>query len=271
MNRTASPKKEIPPDIYTKQYYMTDNEGCWEYTKDLDANMHHKYKRPLELAEIKPDDHVLDIGCGRGELIYYALKQQAATAMGIDYSQAAIDLAQQTILRLPIDMQKKAEARVADVVQYTFPRKYDVIFMIDVAEHLFDWQLVATFQKIYELLNDNGRLILVTPNIYYEKYLQPLKKFLDIPFRLIKWPLRILRRKYKPKNFAELCQKIFSIKTDRGAVNRMMHANVLTPKRLKEFLSDFQTIIRCEDHSRNPISLLLCRYWGLNIVAVAKK
>jgi SAM-dependent methyltransferase len=271
MNKSAIEKKEIPSEIYTTQYYLTDNEGCWEYTRNLDTNIHHKYKRPLELAQIKPGDHILDIGCGRGELIYYALKQQAATAMGIDYSQAAIDLAQQTILRLPTDMQKKAEARVADVVKYAFPRKYDVIFMIDVAEHLFDWQLVETFKKIYELLNDNGRLIIVTPNLYYEKYLQPLKKFLDIPFRLFKWPLRILRGNYKPKNVSELCQKIFSIKTDRGEINRMMHANVLTPKRLKLFLSDFKTTIRCEDHSQNPVSLLLSPYWGLNIVAVAQK
>ena len=80
----------IPPHIYTREYYLTDNEGCHEYAKGLDTHVHDKFERALRLANIQPGEHVLDVGCGRGELVYYAIRKDANHALGIDYSEAAI-------------------------------------------------------------------------------------------------------------------------------------------------------------------------------------
>lgn len=46
-------EKVISPDFYTREYYLTDNEGCEEWRQGLDINMHDKFERCLNLAQIK--------------------------------------------------------------------------------------------------------------------------------------------------------------------------------------------------------------------------
>ncbi len=263
-------KEKIPADIYTKSYYLTDNEGCLEYAGDLDAHMHPKFQRALEIADIKPGENVLDVGCGRGELLYYCVRK-GAKALGLDYSQSAVDIARQTINRLPEELRSRAAAHVGEAESFNYPDKYDVIFFIEITEHMHDWQLERAFRKFDSILTDKGRIIIMTPNYLYERYLQPVKKFLDIPARFFKWPMRIARGKYKPASFGELMVRIFSIKTDRGELNRKMHCNVIYPARMRALLKDFDTTVRCEDPSLAPISLLLKKWMGREIVAIARK
>ncbi|MBF0522851.1 MAG: class I SAM-dependent methyltransferase [Candidatus Omnitrophica bacterium] len=261
---------EVPADIYDKNYYLTDNEGFREYTKGLDRQMHSKYQQALELGAPKAGDIVLDIGCGRAELVYYCAKRQCK-ALGIDYSQAAIDIAQGTLKQLPPELQKIARVQVADVVKTQFPDKYNVVFMIDIVEHMYDWQLQSAFEKINAILAEDGRLIISTPNYYYEKYLSPLKRMLDIPFLMVKIPLRVLRGKFKPTSFIEVVRKIFRVWPDRGATGKQMHVNVMTPGILRKYFKDFDAKVYCHDPSVNPLTFLLRKWWGREIVVIARK
>lgn len=262
-------KKEVSSVLYDKSYFLTDNEGCREYEAGLEKNIHPKFDTALKIANPKRGDAVLDIGCGRGELLYYTAKR-GARALGIDYSRAAIEIAEKTIERLPENLRRLAKAEVGDIVTYGFEEKYDIIFMIETAEHMYDWQLEEAFGKVKSILKNTGCLIILTPNHYYEKYLSPIKLIMNIPLNLFKWPLRILRNKYKPKNPGELLQKIFRIKIDRGELNNAMHVNVTTPVKLKTLLSEFDTEIKCLDNSKNFISLLTQKWWGRDIMVVAK-
>ena len=142
--------------------------------------------------------------------------------------------------------------------------------MVDIVEHMYEWQLKESLKKIKEMLNDRGRLIITTPNYYYDKYLFYIKRIFDIPSNISKWTLRILRGKYVPENFAEYLHKIFKFKVDRNSI-KSMHVNLLTPPKLKKLLNDFDADIRCEDHSRNPISLIAKKWWGREIIAIARK
>ena len=139
----------ISPDIYTHEYYLTDNEGCKEYHLGLDEHMHDKFERCLRLAQIKEGEYVLDVGCGRGELVYYAVKQGAAKALGVDYSSAAIDIAQETIKRLPTDLQNKADAVVCHSEDYEYPDTYDVIFFVEIAEHFVQHFLIQRLDEAH--------------------------------------------------------------------------------------------------------------------------
>lgn len=264
-------KKDIVnPELYSKSYYLTDNEGHSEYTSGINRHIHPKFNRALEIAKPSKADTVLDVGCGRGELLYYCAKN-GAKALGIDYSKAAIDISKEAIRNLPTNLQHLTQAEVADITSYNFKEKYTIIFMIEIAEHMHDWQLVKAFSKINEILDNNGRLIIMTPNYYYEKYLSPIKRLVEIPWNLIKIPLRILRGKYKPKTLKEIFCKIFRIKLDRGELNKMMHVNITTPNKIKKLLAAFDIEIRCEDHSKNIISLIMQKWWGRDIVVVATK
>ncbi|MFH1678187.1 MAG: class I SAM-dependent methyltransferase [Candidatus Omnitrophota bacterium] len=262
-------KKEVNPDLYNRQYYLTDNEGYKEYEKSFQIYIHPKFIRALTIANPAKGDNVLDIGCGRGELIYYCAKK-GANAFGIDYSKAAVEITQETLRKLPAELQRLAKAEIADVVTYNFNEKYDIVFMADILEHMYDWQIESAFRKIKEILNDNGRLIISTPNYYYDKYLFYIKRIINIPFNIPKISLRVLKGKYKPRSFNEFLRKIFRIKVQRDSI-QTMHINVLTPSKLKRLLSGFDADIRCQDPSRNPVSLITGKWWGREIIAVAKK
>jgi len=264
------PERIVSPELYSENYFMSDNEGWKEYVSGLECNIHPKFAKALELADVRAGDRVLDIGCGRGELVYYAVKK-GARAIGIDYSEAAIGIAGKTIEKLEDRLRPLARAEVGDVVTHSFTDKFSVIFMIEIAEHMYDWQLKAAFGRIKELLAPDGRLVIMTPNYYYEKYLFPIKNIMNIPFNFIKWPMRILRGKYKPKDFHELLNRIFKVKVDRGQLNRAMHVNVTTPRKLRELLSDFDIELYCDDHSKNILSLVTQRWWGREIIVVAVK
>ncbi|MBF0384521.1 MAG: class I SAM-dependent methyltransferase [Candidatus Omnitrophica bacterium] len=261
----------VSPDLYTKEYYLSDCEGHREYFSGLDNATHPLYKMALEIADIKHSESVLDIGCGRGELVFYSV-MKGAKAIGLDYSKDAIEIAKETIKKLPVDLQDKAEAYCADATDYVFNRKLDVVFMLEVAEHMHDWQLEKLLSCLGGLLSDKGRIIIITPNYYYEKYLQPLKRFLDIPFQMIKWPLRIFRGKYKYSGFGDIMHKIFGrIIINRGETHKKRHCNITTPARLKRLLKDFDASVYCHDPSVAPISLLLKHWWGLHVIAIARK
>jgi 2-polyprenyl-3-methyl-5-hydroxy-6-metoxy-1,4-benzoquinol methylase len=262
-------KKTVDPALYSEEYFLTDNEGCLEYEKGLDSNIHTKFQQALKIASPSSKDSVLDLGCGRGELIYYCAKK-GARALGIDYSPDAVRIAKRTIGMLPDGLRAAADAEVGDVASYDFHEKFTIVFMIEVVEHVYDWQLAEAFKRVHGILADGGRLIIITPNYYYEKYLLPLKRIVNIPFNLLKWPVRILKGKYRPKNANEMFRKIFKVKVDRGELNRVMHVNITTPAKLKKMLSGFDVDMRCEDHSKNILSLLTQKWCGRDIVIVAR-
>lgn len=259
----------VDPSLYSREYFLGDNEGFREWGAGLENAMHPKFKLAFKHAMPSAGDTVLDIGCGRGELIYYCAKR-GAKVLGLDYSKAAIEIARETIGRLPGDLRNLASADIGDPVTYRFPDTYDIIYMIEVVEHMHDWQLKATFKKMEAILKPGGRIIITTPNFFYERVLSPLKRVIDIPVNLIKWPARILRGKYKNSGALAGLKKAFRILPDRGELNRQMHVNIMTPSKLRKLLQNFNASVVCEDRSANILSLLTRTWWGRDIIVVAR-
>ncbi len=265
-----SDRKIVDPNLYDAAYYYHDNEGCHEYARGLDAAIHPKYKHVLEIACPREGDEILDVGCGRGELLYYCAKR-GAHVLGLDYSRAAIDIARQTIQMLPVEMRSFAKAEIGDAADHNFSHRYDLIFMLDVFEHMNDDQLERTCDKFKKILKENGKIIITTPNLYYEKYLQPLKMALDLPFRFLKWTFRVMRGKYRPKSVGEFLKNALKVRVvGRGEAGKALHVNVSTPRKIRAMLKDFNVDIWCEDPSWAPISLITKKWWGRQIVVIAQ-
>ena len=262
-------QKPISPALYDDQYYLEDNEGCQEYSQGLDAHIHEKFKRVLDLCPIKQGDRVLDLGCGRGEMLYYCAKR-GASAVGLDYSEAAVRICRQMLAQLPSDSSGKIQAFVSNIEDYQSTEKFDYIFIIEVLEHMWDWQVESSLAKIRSILKPDGHLIITTPNYLYQSFLQPVKMTIDLPFRFLKFLFRIPRGKFKPKSWEDFFQTALKVKVSRGSKNEKMHCNVMTPGRLKKLLKDFDAKIYCEDPSLHPLSLLLRHWMGRQIVVVAK-
>lgn len=108
---------------------------------------------------------LLEVGIGKGELL------SAALEMG--YEANAVEIVEESaqnisdILGIPI--------HCGDFLNYKPGRKFPIIIMGDVIEHVTDPE--AALRNAFELLDDDGVLWLSTPN--YESSFTRLKKFTD--------------------------------------------------------------------------------------------
>ena len=262
------PKQIVPPELYNRDYYLNDCDGFREYLINPQAVVHDKFKRVVKHLNIEKGMNVLDIGCGRGELVIFCA-QQGANVLGLDYSKDAIALSRETVAKLPAEVQKRIQLEVAVAEEYTFSNLYDYVFMIETTEHMHDWQLRKLFGNLKMVLKPRGKIIITTPNLLYERYFEPFKRVLDIPFKAVKLLGRIPRGKYRPQSVRQFFKDVFRVRVSRGQVHEMMHCNVNTPRYMRDLLKDFHAQIFCEDHSINPLSLLLAKWFGRYLIVVA--
>jgi 2-polyprenyl-3-methyl-5-hydroxy-6-metoxy-1,4-benzoquinol methylase len=114
-------------------------------------------KRSLKIIEkfiTKSDMDLLDIGCGRGYFMGEA-RERGWTVSGIDISSKVTSFAQ-TKLKLNNIIH-------GDILKTNFKKKYSVIILNQVIEHMEN--SIKVIQKCYDLLKENGLIYIATPNI----------------------------------------------------------------------------------------------------------
>lgn len=102
--------------------------------------------------------HVLEIGCGYGRYTKFISEQGFASVYGIDISEEQINYAKHKI--------GLSNVELADAVEYLErqPKKFDVVLLMDVMEHLELDYSILLLQNIYRSLSPKGRLIIQVPN-----------------------------------------------------------------------------------------------------------
>lgn len=176
--------KSVNPSAYTRQYYLTDCTGFVEFKKSYGEELEPRFKELIKYFKITKDMRVLDIGCGRGEMVLYAAKNNAI-AYGIDYSKSAIELANIVKSRQIKETKNRMHFNLMDAKNLEFENSsFDLIILTDVAEHLYDDELNVVFSEICRVLKNDGLLIVHTaPNklfnkIIYKYYSYPVSTFL---------------------------------------------------------------------------------------------
>lgn len=144
------------------------------YGKDFYHALHtpkEKVDYLLNLCPIPYGAMILDIGCGRGELIFKALEQGCKMAVGIDYSEDALVAAARLAAN---SSHKNFQFKAMDATQLDFADNFfDAIFMADIVEHLTDEQLTKALQEVRRVLKPGGWFILHTePTVLYKKFAQ---------------------------------------------------------------------------------------------------
>ena len=113
---------------------------------------------------------LLEVGVGTGDLL--------ATALELQYNVDAVEIvpssAQRVANMLDIPVHN------CDFLQYQSSKKYDIIIMGDVIEHIINPK--QALLKVKELLNENGALWLSTPN--YESAFSRMHKLDDAMWRV---------------------------------------------------------------------------------------
>lgn len=105
---------------------------------------------------INKEAEILEIGCANG-MALFALKRFGYTnTTGIEFNSELVDIARSFSLNI-IN---------SDAIEYVAKtnKKFDFIYLFDVLEHFDVTQISVFLMNVYKLLNENGKLMLITPN-----------------------------------------------------------------------------------------------------------
>jgi len=163
--------KSIPSKEYTKKYFLTKCAGYDTFKKG--TFIHNRLKDALNIYNIKKWDKVLDIGCSRGELLLQIIKNKGF-AYGIDCSDTAIRISKSITKG-----KKNVTIKKADIKKIPFKSKmFDCVFLIDVVEHLYQWELIKGLNGIRRVLKNKGRIVIHTDNKLYKLFSENIIKSL---------------------------------------------------------------------------------------------
>jgi len=167
-------RRSLPPELYTKEYFLHACEGYEEFSETQGERLSRRLSAAFAVADVTPGMKVLDVGCGRGEILRHCARL-GAEAYGIDYAPVAIDLAQQVVASEAQSPGKTGVAQ-ADAKSLPFPNDYfDRVLMFDVVEHLFQWELENCLADVKRVLKPDGVFIVHTaPNVWYDRYAYPV-------------------------------------------------------------------------------------------------
>jgi len=131
---------------YTQGVYETDDET-------LDVATLRKFEYAFRGLNLKPGDHILEIGPGWGAWFEYA-SARGVKCTGISISQESIDYLNGRAKVLGHDW----ELIFSDLLEYQTALRYDAIVIMGVIEHLPDYQRVL--EKFQTLIKPGGRIFL---------------------------------------------------------------------------------------------------------------
>ena len=108
---------------------------------------------------VKPDDRVLDIGCGPGGFLA-VLSRLGGEVVGIDISTEFVSACRDTIERLGL---RNARALCAPAAELPFPDdSFDVVLLIDVLHHMD--AVEPALREVKRVLRPGGRVLVFEPN-----------------------------------------------------------------------------------------------------------
>jgi cyclopropane-fatty-acyl-phospholipid synthase len=173
-------------------------QGVYENAGDaLDVATIRKFDYCYEKLQLRPGDHILEIGPGWGAWFEYA-SRRGVRCTGISISQASIDYLNRRNEELGYDW----ELIHADLLAYQTEQKYDAIVIMGVIEHLPQYDRVL--DKFMSVLKPGGNIFLdgsactkkYELSSFMVKYVYPGNhSFLvlhDFLAQLARTPLRIL-------------------------------------------------------------------------------
>ena len=141
-----------------------------------DMNRHHSKLTDWGLSHltIKPNDKILDVGCGGGRTINkLSALASAGKVYGIDYSEDSVAAARKANARL-IDI-GLVEIQPGSVSRLPFENDtFDVVTAIET--HLFWPNLLEDFREIFRVLKPGGMLSIVAEIYRGGKHLEGVRK-----------------------------------------------------------------------------------------------
>ena len=160
---------DLGNDFYTKwlDKSMTYSSAIFENeTQGLEAAQREKYKRLADLADIKPGDKVLEIGCGWGGFAEYAASERGAHVTGITISQEQYDFAVERLQSK--QLQHHTDIKLMDYRD--LDQTFDKIVSIEMFEAVGVKYWPAYFDVLSKCLKTDGKAALQIITIKDEEF-----------------------------------------------------------------------------------------------------
>jgi cyclopropane fatty-acyl-phospholipid synthase-like methyltransferase len=173
--QTREREAPLPSELYDEDYFLTACEGYDEFVKTEGEHLSRRLRQAFEFASVAPGMRVLDLGCGRGEVVRHVARL-GAESFGVDYARAAVQLTQH-VMQGQIGRYGLARA---DAKHLPFASdSFDRVLMFDVVEHLHPWELDACLREVWRALKPSGQIVVHTaPNRWYDAYAYPVVRTL---------------------------------------------------------------------------------------------
>lgn len=153
---------------------MTYTCAYWKQAQDLDTAQMAKLDLVCQKLDLRPGQHVLDIGCGWGSFAGYAAEYYGVKVTGVTISTDQAEYASQRYKDLPINIVVK-DYRLLD-------QQFDHIVSLGMFEHVGAKNYAQYFEKASCCLKFDGLFLLHTigcheqtssPNPWIHKYIFP--------------------------------------------------------------------------------------------------
>jgi ubiquinone/menaquinone biosynthesis C-methylase UbiE len=219
---------------------------------------------PIRIAATRPGDRVLDVGCGRGEVVFQTASI-GAVSTGIDFSEHAIAMASELRESHSGDIRERTRFVLADAQDLPFSdRSFDKVFLLDVVEHVSNEELHASLKEIKRVLSQEGILIIHTSqNLWTRRYGYWLESLISL----------VMTGK-RPVHPIVAWYRSLEVSPESNAKYMLQHINEQSVLSLKLALRrcEYRNVVWVAD-PRNPWSgredikgrLLGCLYWLLRV------
>ncbi len=169
--------EEPPIDIYDEEYYKTQCGGCEVFNSSQGAELDDLREYALNLCPLHVNYVALDIGCGRGELVFALARLGLHYVVGIDLSQDSVNISCQVCEQQIRNGQAIIRKMSATELEFN-DETFDVVYMTDIVEHLDNFNLKKAISEAYRVLKPGGILIIHTlPTVNFKLYGQYITKF----------------------------------------------------------------------------------------------
>jgi cyclopropane-fatty-acyl-phospholipid synthase len=156
--------------LFLDEETMTYSSALFEWSgQPLAEAQRHKYRTLARKAQLRPGDHVLEIGCGWGGFALLAAREYGCRVTGITLSRRQLQLARERVAEA--GLRDRIEIRLQDYRDLA--GRFDKVVSIEMFEALGREHWPAFFAKLDEVLAPGGLVALQTisiPDHRFERY-----------------------------------------------------------------------------------------------------
>ena len=135
------------------------NQG-FKMTPSMEIRMKRRADFMINNMDVNPNQSVLEIGCGRGEISFWVADKTKKQVIGSDLCEPFIQQALNQYKLPNLDYQILNFNSVP-----ANSMKFDYIIGNGILHHLY-YNLDTAIENLKNLLNQNGKIIFIEPNIY---------------------------------------------------------------------------------------------------------